>query len=183
MGYLRLVHSTPPVLTAEGSCIDAFDRELDYVFATLRRLGASPHEVEDLAQEVFVVLYRNWPTLDTCSPIRPYLFGIAFRILRAHHRRSAREIPYPNLDIDDAGAGPERLLQSKESIALLLDALERVPISRRAVVVMHDLDETPIADIARTLSMTRFGVYARLHKGRRELASAIRRLVTGGARR
>jgi len=183
MGYLRLVHSTPPVLTGESACIDAFDRELDYIFATLRRLGASPHEIEDLAQDMFVVLHRNWPTLDTSRPLRPYLFGVAFRILRAQHRRWAREIPHPNLDADDGAAGPERSLQSKESIALLLTALERVPISRRAVVVMHDLDEVPIPDIARTLSMSRFGTYARLAKGRRELAAALRRLVAGGARR
>jgi len=44
----------------------------------------------------------------------------------------------------------------------------------------HDLDGLDIVDIARELSMTKFGVYARLYKGRKELASAVRRLAKGG---
>jgi RNA polymerase sigma-70 factor, ECF subfamily len=181
MGYLRLVHSAPPVPTPASSCLDAFEREVDYVFATLRRLGASPSEIEDLAQEIFIVLHRNWTILDTGRPLRPYLFGVAFRIVCAHRRQRKREIPFPALDRDDAAPNPEGTLDSKESLTLLWTALESVPLARRAVVVMHDLDGVPIIDIARTLSLTRFGTYSRLRKGRRELTAAVRRLVRGGA--
>ena len=53
MGYLRLVRSSAPApMTSESSCLEAFDGELDYLFETLRRLGAAPREIEDLAQEV-----------------------------------------------------------------------------------------------------------------------------------
>jgi len=183
MGYLRLVHSTAAAPTPENACLEAFDRELDYLFETLHRLGAGPREIEDLAQEVFVVLHRNWSSFDTTRPLRPYLFGVAFRIVCAHRRRHAREIPQPALDAQDAGAGPEGLLQTRESVALLMAALEQVPLRRRVVVVMHDLDGVPIADVARRLSISRFGAYARLRKARGELAAAVRRLLKeGGAR-
>jgi RNA polymerase sigma-70 factor (ECF subfamily) len=175
MGYLRLVHSAPPAPTSEATCLDAFDRELNYLFETLQRLGASAREVEDLAQEIFVVLHRNWPKLDLTRPLRPYLFGVAFRIVCAHRRRRAREIPHPSLDTADGGTSPEGLLQSKQSVELLMAALERVPPPRRAVVVMHDLDGVPIVDVARRMSISRFGAYARLRKARKELASAVRR--------
>jgi RNA polymerase sigma-70 factor (ECF subfamily) len=184
MGYLRLVHSAPPAPTPESACLTAFDNDLDYIFATLKRLGAAPYEVEDLAQEVFVVLHRNWRSLDTDRPLRPYLFGVAFRILCAHRRRWSREIPWGDMDADNRvanPANPEGSLESKQSHALLMAALERLPMSRRAVIVMHDLDEIPIAEVARSLSITRFGAYARLRKGRRELATAIRRLSRGEA--
>jgi RNA polymerase sigma-70 factor (ECF subfamily) len=183
MGYLRLVHSTAAAPTAENACLEAFDHELDYLFETLHRLGAGSREIEDLAQEVFVVLHRNWATFDTTRPLRPYLFGVAFRIVCAHRRRHAREIPHPALDAQDVGAGPEGMLQTRESVALLMAALERVPLRRRVVVVMHDLDGVPIADVARRLSISRFGAYARLRKARGELAAAVRRLLKeGGAR-
>jgi RNA polymerase sigma-70 factor (ECF subfamily) len=65
---------------------------------------------------------------------------------------------------------------------MLMAGLQYLPLSRRAVIVMHDLDEVPIADVARSLSITRFGAYARLRKGRRELAAAVRRLSRGEAR-
>ena len=182
MGYLRLIHSAPPAPTPESACLAAFDGELGYIFATLKRLGAAPHEVEDLAQEVFVVLHRNWRTLDADRPLRPYLFGVAFRILCAHRRRRAREILRADVEADDGALSPEGSLQNKQTVALLMAALEHLPMSRRAVVVMHDLDEVPIADVARSLAITRFGAYARLRKGRRELAAAVRRLSKGEAR-
>ncbi len=176
MAYLRLVRSAPAEPVPEDACVQAFDRELDYVFATLRRLGAPSGDVEDLAHDVFVVLLRNWPTLDTERPLRPYLFGIAFRIVCAHRRRRLREVPHPAPDAEDSGPSPERTFQVQEGTALLRAALERVPLPRRAVIIMHELDGIPIAEIAKELSITRFGAYARLHKGHRELAAALRRL-------
>jgi RNA polymerase sigma-70 factor (ECF subfamily) len=177
MGPLHFVHSARPVSPPETSCIAAFERELDYVFETLRRLGANPGDVEDLAHEIFLVLHTRWATFDQTRPIRPYLFGVAFRIVRAHGRRRAREKPHAVVDMKDGAVGPEGSLQLKESAKLLMAALERVPIQRRAIIILHDLDEVPVADIAQSLSISRFGAYARLRKGRRELAAAVRRLL------
>jgi RNA polymerase sigma-70 factor (ECF subfamily) len=181
MAYLRVVRSSSAEPSpAEDACVAAFDRELDYIFETLRRLGARPSEVEDLAHDIFVVLQRNWSELDLERPLRPYLFGIAFRIVSAHRRRRVRELPYAVPDVEDRAPGPERLLESQESVELLLAALERVPLPRRAVIILHELDGVPIAEVARTLSITRFGAYARLHKGLKELAAAVRRIQQRG---
>jgi len=81
-------------MTSGEACLDAFQKELDYVFRTLRRLGTSPSEVEDLAQEVFLALRRCWPEYDARRPLRPYLFGIAFRIASAHGRKRRREVAF-----------------------------------------------------------------------------------------
>jgi RNA polymerase sigma-70 factor (ECF subfamily) len=183
MGYLRLVHSAEPGPAPQNSCLEAYDRELNYLFETLQRLGAGAREAEDMAQEVFVVLHRNWPTLDRTRPLRPYIFGVAFRVVCGHRRRGKREIPYPALDAEDGGRSPEGQLQNKESVALLMAALEHVPLPRRVVLVMHELDGVPIADVAERLSISRFGAYARLRKAHRELASAVRRLLNEGASR
>lgn len=181
MGKLRLVPAATPAPRGDGACLDAFERELDYVFATLRRLGAAPHEVEDLAQELFVVLYRQWDSLDQSRPLRPYLFGIALRIVGAQRRRRVREVLAPDLEVIGDAADPEHMLQDRQAVELLLAALEAVPLPRRAVVVLHDLDQTPIVDVARQLSLSRFGAYARLRQGRRELTAAVRRLLRRGA--
>ena len=152
MGYLRPLRTQASTPHLESNCLEAFDHELSYLFQTLQRLGASPREIEDLAQEVFVVLHRNWPTLDTTRPLRPYLFGVAFRIVSTHRRRGARETPYAVLDLEDGAPSPEASLQSKESAALLVAALDRVPLRRRAVLIMHDLDSVPVAAAVRRLS-------------------------------
>jgi len=183
MGYLRQVRSPTLEPELEVTCLGVYERELDYLFSTLQRLGASPREIEDLAQEVFMILHRNWPTLDVTRPFRPYLFAVAFRVVCAHRRRRSREIPQPYLEAEDPATGPEESLQSKQSADLLMMALDTLPLPRRAVVVMHDLDGFSIIEVAARLSLTRFGAYARLRKARKELASALRRLLRERARR
>ena len=176
MSHLRYVRSRLPSAPPESDCLEAFQRELDYLFMTLQRMGAGPAEIDDLLQEIFVVLYRRWPTLDATRPLRPWLFGVTFRVLRASRRRHAREVLGGELEVEDAGANPEESVQDRESLNMLSVALDRIPPARRSVLVMHDLEGIDIADIALQLSMSRIGVYTRLYKGRRELASALRRL-------
>ena len=122
------------------------DRHVEYVARVLRSAGTPASDVDDEVQRTFMIAARR------------------------------REIPYALLDPEDEMPGPEGSFQSKESTRLLLAALARLPLSRRAALVMHELDEVPVADVARALSLTRFGTYARLRKARKELEAAIRRL-------
>jgi RNA polymerase sigma-70 factor (ECF subfamily) len=176
MGYLRLVRPGDPVARAGAECLAAFDREVDYLYVLLQRFGLRSTEIEDLLQEIFVVLYKNWPTLDTTRPLRPWLFGVTFRVVSAYRRRSAREIPTDDIEIESLGRDPEADLQAHEALSLFRAALERVPASRRSVLILHDMEGVEVLEIARQLSMTKFGVYARLYRARKELGSALRRL-------
>ncbi len=163
-----------------ATCLDAFQQEIDYVYRSLRRLGTAPSELEDLAQEVFVALCRSWPDYDTSRPLRPYLFGIAFRIAIAHQRKRRREVGLTLVDVPDTAPGPDDLLAAKKKRALLLKAIESVPLRRRAVLVMHELDGVPVQEIAATLGVPRFTIYSRLRTARHELENALRRLTMAG---
>jgi RNA polymerase sigma-70 factor (ECF subfamily) len=143
----------------------------------LRRLGTASSEVEDLAQEVFLALRRSWIKYDPDRRLRPYMFGIAFRIASAYQRKRSRGVPCEIVKVPDAGPGPEEALQIRQTRALVLAALELIPLPRRAVLVMHDLDEVPVAEVAAVLSIQRFTAYSRLRKARRELEIAIRGLL------
>jgi RNA polymerase sigma-70 factor (ECF subfamily) len=177
VSHLRLVPSPAPRPNADEACLEAFQRELDYVYRTLRRLGTSPSEVDDLAQEVFLALRRCWDEYDRERPLRPFLFGIAFRIASAYERKRRREVAFGVVEVGDAGPGPDDALQAKQARALVLAALERIPLPRRAVLVMHDIDDVPVTQVASTLDIPLFTVYSRLRKARRELEAAIRRIV------
>ncbi len=135
------------------------------MFGTLQRLGARPGDIEDLLQEIFVVLHRNWPTLDTTRSLRPWLFGVAFRVICAHRRRRAREAPHALLDPEDGSPTPEAWLQGRSRWPCLSSALQHVPVSRRSVVIKHDLEGLDVID-DRT----------------RALAHEVRRLCAGSTR-
>jgi RNA polymerase sigma-70 factor (ECF subfamily) len=159
--------------TAERDCLGAFGQEFDYLCRTLRRLGVPEADVEDLGHEVFLVLQRRWEDYDPSRPLRPYLFGIAFRVASAHHRRRIREVPTDALEVEDPGALPDQSLQAKEARAIVLRALERLPLARRAVFIMHDLDEVPMRGVAAVLSIPTFTAYSRLRKARKEFEAAV----------
>src|SRR3569623_522000 len=132
VGYLRLVRSGVPAPSQDGACLDAFDQELDYLFVLLQRFGARPAEIEDLLQDIFVILQRHWPRLDTTRPLRPWLFGVAKRVVRAHRRRAAREVLRDTVETQEMASSPEEGIEEQESVALLRDALEQVPPAARA---------------------------------------------------
>ena len=130
--------------TTDDSCLDAYQRELGYLMRSLQRLGVAPGDVEDLAHEVFLVLRRTWPEYDPTRPFKPYLFGIAFRVAASHRRRRWREVPYAVVEGQDLAPYPDQVFESSQARALVLAALQRIPIARRVVLVMHDLDEIPV---------------------------------------
>ncbi|MGC4063280.1 MAG: sigma-70 family RNA polymerase sigma factor [Polyangiaceae bacterium] len=156
--YLRLVSSSTnagseaPSKPLPHPCVEAFEREFDYLIRTLRRLGAHRDDVEDLAHEVFIVLYQTWDKYDPTRPLRAYLFGIAFRVTANHGRKRRREIPHVSFELDDQAPRPDQLLEANQTRALVLRALERVPLQRRAVLIMHDIDKVPMTEIASNLS-------------------------------
>jgi RNA polymerase sigma-70 factor (ECF subfamily) len=157
----------------DEACLEAYQRELDYLMRTLRRLGVAPDDVEDLAQEVFLVLRRTWRQYDPTRALKPYLFGIAFRVAASYRRKRWHEVPFAIVDEPDRGPSPERMVEANQARAIVLDALNRIPLKWRAVLVMHDLDEIPVQEVAATFSIPLFTAYSRLRKARRELEAAV----------
>lgn len=164
----RSGESSPPL-----DAFEAFHREFDYLFRSMQRLGIHESDVEDLVHEVFLVLGRKWQNYDPRRPLRPYLFGIAFRVASRHRRRRAREVLGEIPEMADTRAAPDQVLSAAEARSLVLHALEHIALPRRAVFVMHDLDETPMRVIADTLRIPLFTAYSRLRKARREFERAV----------
>jgi len=170
------------MITADEACLDVFQRELAYVHRSLRRLGTAPPDLDDLAQDVFVALRRAWPAVDQTRPLRPYLFGIAFRIAAAHHRKRRREVAFGVLEVLDPAPSTDELLAAKRTHALVLSALDQIPLPRRAALVMHDVDGVSVRQVASALRIPRFTVYSRLRKARVELERIVRRTLGVRAR-
>jgi RNA polymerase sigma-70 factor, ECF subfamily len=183
LNHLRIVQRSPSsggadpagaaLSVGQDPCLEAYQRELDYLLRTLERLSGRSPEVEDMAQEVFLVLRRTWRDYDQSRPLKPFLFGIAFRVASSHRRRFWREIPYAVVESEDLAPSPDREVEASQARAIVLAALQKIPLPRRAVLVMHDLDHTSMQDIASALSIPLFTAYSRLRKARLELEQAI----------
>lgn len=172
----KSIHGEPDSMKA-ADFPALYRSEFPYVWKTLRRLGAPPADLEDLAHDVFVVVHRHLCDYDPARPLRPWLFGIALRVVSDFRRlgRNAREIPGQSLDTADVGPTPEQHLQGKEARALLMNALDGLDLDRRAVFVLHELDELPMPEIAAMLAIPLNTAYSRLRLARADLAAFIQR--------
>jgi RNA polymerase sigma-70 factor (ECF subfamily) len=155
-----------------------FEREFNYVWRALRRLGVHARDLEDVAQDVFVHVHRRLDDYDPARPMRPWLFAFAFRCASDWRRRARHRVEVAG-DPDRAASSD---LAADDAIALAEDrdlvsrALERVGIERRAVFILHEFDECPMKDIAESLGIPRFTAYSRLRVGRQEFTEAVHRL-------
>ncbi|MEP7122367.1 MAG: sigma-70 family RNA polymerase sigma factor [Byssovorax sp.] len=161
-----------------GSFRAIFDAELDFVVATLRQLGVAPRDLEDLAHEVFLRVYKHWHEYQPSRPLRPWLFVFAYRQASDYRRlaRHRREVLGAPDDTGSGGPGADELLAGRDQRALVDAALREVDLDRRAVVLLHDLQETPMAEVAAMLEIPVATAYSRLRVGREELVKAARRL-------
>jgi RNA polymerase sigma-70 factor, ECF subfamily len=156
--------------------------EFPYVWKTLRRLGAPTADLEDLVHDVFVVVHRHLADYDPARPPRPWLFGITLRVVSDFRRlgRNLREIPGPAPEPVASDPSPEQHLQGKEARDLLMNALAELDLDRRAVFVLHELDEQAMPAIAAMLSIPLNTAYSRLRLARAEVAAFIERSGSPG---
>ena len=155
-----------------------FEAEVDYVCRSLGRLGVSPGDVEDVAQELFIAVHRKLFSYDASRPIRPWLFGFAYRSASDYRRRTRFSLEVSS-DADAASDAPlpDVVLESSERCALLEAALARIDLDKRAVIVLHDLDEQAIPEVAEALAIPLNTAYSRLRLGRAELRAQLSRLL------
>jgi RNA polymerase sigma factor (sigma-70 family) len=165
-------------------CLQAFESELDYVYRTLRRLGVSAADIEDLAQDVFVVMWRRWADYDQNRPVRPWLAGIACHLAMKHLSRRRREVQRADADQRDDTALADERLASARVRALVLRALAALPDRHRAALTQHELEGLSVRELSSIWSVPLFTAYTRLRAARRAFARAVARLqpeARGGA--
>jgi len=155
-----------------------FQREFDYVWASLRRLGVHDRDAEDVAQDVFVHVYRRLDDYDPTRPLRPWLFAFAFRCASDWRRLARHRVEaHDDLDRRPGQALPaDAIVERAQERALVLQALEQVDLERRGVFILFELDQVPMKDVADSLGIPLFTAYSRLRVAREEFAAAVRRI-------
>lgn len=146
------------------------------VWRVLRRLGVPEPSVEDAVQQVFVVATSKISRIEPGKE-RAFLIGAAVRIA-ANQRRSVAVLrEHPDDDIDshaDDSPGAEELVDEKRYRALLDDALAMLPDDLRTVLVLFELEELDVSEIAKVVGIPRGTAASRLRRAREAFERAAR---------
>lgn len=155
-----------------------FRAEFGYVLHSLRRLGVAARDLDDAAQEVFLAVHRAWGQYDRARPVRPWLFGFAFRVA-ANHRRagwSRRVVLEEPADVRDSAPDMVARLDADRNRALVIEALDALDLDHRAVLILVDIDGVPQSEVASSLGIPTGTVSSRLWHARRDFTAAVHRL-------
>jgi RNA polymerase sigma-70 factor (ECF subfamily) len=150
----------------------------DLIWRVLRRLGASAADADDCIQEVFMVAARRFESIKPGSE-RAFLIAVATRVFSTQRRgiRRRREEPasHPE-EIASLDCDPLESLELSEARRLLAQVLEQLPLELRTVLVLYELEELSVAEIAALLNAPRGTISWRLKTARDAFAAAVRRL-------
>jgi RNA polymerase sigma-70 factor (ECF subfamily) len=162
------------------------------VFRTLTRFTGTGAHVEDLAQEVFLRLYKALPYFRGESTMATYLYRITYNVAQDEWKRRRKERTHiasaPAMDegegdwaesfagdaLQEHARTPEQRMVDAEMQSAVEMALSELPGVERAVLVLYHQEECSYEGIAAALEMPINTVRTHLHRGRKRLAENLR---------
>jgi RNA polymerase sigma-70 factor, ECF subfamily len=173
---------------------EAYKTCFAFVYRTVRRLGVREASVDDVVQEVFLVVHRRLDRYEPRVPFRGWVYGILSHVVRTHRRTIRRkELPFEASEMEaaqtiavaPASLEPARLAEQHEALSLLLRLLDKMDEDKREVLVLSELEQMTVPEIADTIGANLNTVYSRLKAAKKGFAEIyarekVRTLRRGG---
>ena len=160
---------------------ELYERHSPMVKRALRRSTPEMPDavVDELAQEVFIVLFDNAGRYKSQMKAKAYLYGIAVKKASSWRRntwlrrrllhQARKEIP---LFFASSETSPARSAELRETVS---QALARLPEKQRAVLILHSVEGFSGDEISRILAISPKTVRTRLFRARQRLVENVNR--------
>ncbi|HEY0707011.1 MAG TPA: sigma-70 family RNA polymerase sigma factor [Polyangia bacterium] len=139
-----------------------------FIARSVRRLGVPETDVEDAAQQVFLIAAQKLDRVVTGNE-KAFLLGIAVRVAsearRSLRRRTARETAAAGTS-EAVSTTPEEIARARQARALLDEILDGMPDDLRPVFTLFELEEMTMVEIATLLGIPSGSVASRLRRAR-----------------
>lgn len=161
------------MLDPEGEFTAAYRDAYPYVLRFVRR-RVEAGVVDDVVADVFTVAWRRWAAAP--AEVRPWLFGIAHRVIaqdrRTRHRRSALQLRVAS-DLAHGASG--QFADSADTSLDVQRAWARLGLKDREAIALVAWDGLTGDQAARVLGVSRSAFAVRLSRARRRLRAAMQR--------
>ncbi len=133
------------------------------VFGTALCFVKNPSDADDIAQEVFMKLYKYDGEFDSDEHIRAWLIRCTVNLSKSLLRSYWYKFSAP---LEEAG---DKVYCDSVKNADILKLLNKLRPKIRTVLYLHYYESYPAAEIAKLLGTTESAVMARLSRGRKQL--------------
>lgn len=156
------------------------------LYALARRLCGNETDAQDMMQEVFLQAARRWETFRGESNAATWIYSIAAHSCGQRKRRRfasdrrmpafSQVAPWTESTVSRVAlGGPVTSAEKKESERALHAAILQLPHAFRVPLVMKEMLELPIAEVAQALNLKEQTVKTRVHRARLMLRKALTR--------
>lgn len=191
MGDLDLALSSLPAAAEHAGAGASAERaralvvdHFDFIWRLLSRLGVPELDLDDAAQQVFIVATQRLADLPVGGE-RTFLYGTALRTaatLRRNLRRRARWVESGPADCASSEPTPHEDLERRQALQFLDEVLQRLEDDLREVFVLCEIEELTAPQVAAIAEIPVGTVASRLRRARQEFAQQVRRLQAERAR-
>lgn len=137
------------------------------------RLTGSVIDGEDVVQDAIAKGLSALPSLDAARPMRAWLFRIAHNqaldLLRRRAVRAAEPIEAAEDAVDPEAPDPLETLMRREAVRMAVSRFVELPATQRSVIILKDVLDHSLQDIAQLLDLTVDAVKAHLARARPRL--------------
>jgi len=158
-----------------------YDLYFDRIYGYVRRLLRDEHLAEDTTQDIFMHLQRALATYDPARPLHPWVFKIATNKVRDVWQSRAYKEARRELDLDGDGLAPPapetptplEELEDDERRRELAKAIETVPETLRATLVLRAYEGLSFQAIARLFGRTEVAIRKRYSRALHDLRETL----------
>ena len=172
---------------SESAFAALVDRYKDRIFRLLGRYCRDAVECEDLAQDVFLKVFRKLHTFQHGSSFFTWLYRItanrSIDLTRSRKSHQEIEVDQPFLEAQEerlpgrsSPPDPSLVAQGKELEDKLAEAVERLPEKHRIVFLLHAKENLSYRQIAEVVQCNIGTVMSRLFYARKKLQEQLRLL-------
>ncbi|MBI2347253.1 MAG: sigma-70 family RNA polymerase sigma factor [Deltaproteobacteria bacterium] len=159
------------------------------VMGIAARMLGDRGEAEELAQDVFVKVYRALGDFQGAALFSTWLFRVTVNSCLNHRRKRRAEVRILDgagdaaLAVADPSSNPHQLLEQKELRIALEKSIQSLPEEQRIVLILRDVEGLSYEEIADSLELELGTVRSRLHRARLQVQAGIREKFSLDGRR
>lgn len=146
-----------------------YERYKDFVYNLSFQFLRSREEAEDITQEVFVKLFFKIGRYRFQAPFKTYVAKMTLNLCRDVWRKNARATTRPEIH-QVAELSPE-----PEEVLALRQALAKLPFLYREVLILKEMEQLSIAQIAEATGKREGTIKSLLHRGKKQLKELLER--------